>query len=271
MPIADLALARRLARAITAYERFRLGLYRARPGNPDRIEVREIGWTTAMRFPAVGYFNQVQGFAVEDCARLPDFARFYEGSANSYKIQAAPDTDRNAVSRQLIAAGFTVRTKTVRLAQARPAPAALRWPAGLTVAPLQAGEVDEFFRIYLECFGAAPSGWPAALENMRRLHGQPGLHCLFARHEGRPIGLGMVYLNEGVAYFCAGAILAPWRELGFQSVLINERLRIASEAGCDLAASWTEDGSVSHRNLLRAGFALSYHDPVWLSPCQGRQ
>jgi hypothetical protein len=262
----DSPLAQCVARAITAYERFRLNLYQQRPGNPNRILIRSFGDALAMRFPAVDYFNQVQGFAIAHLTQLAELDAFYHGIPHGYKIQAAPDTERATVFDQLSVLGFRQSSLTVRMAHRSPCPIDLPWPDGLTIAPVQAGELDEFFLTYLQCFGAVPENWPAALQNMRLLHGHSELHCLYARLHGRPVGVGMVFMTEGVAYLCAGAVLSAYREQGIQALLINERLRLAVACKCQIAASWTEPGGTSHRNLLRAGFEDVYHDPIWLSP-----
>lgn len=268
--VPNLPTAVRITRTITAYERFRLELYRARSGNPDRIELQSFGAALALRFPAVGYFNQVQGLTASDLDHLPALAAFYAGLPGGFKVQTAPDTDRAAVFARLEAEGFRPCSTAVRLARPLTTTSSVLPPAprqpGLTIAPLREDEIDEFFLTYLEAFGAARTGWPAALPNLRLLAGRPGLHCLFARQDGRPAGLGMVFVMEGVAYFCAGAVLPAFRTTGLQTALIEERLRVAAESGCDLAASWTEEASASHRNLARAGFETSYLDPIWRSP-----
>ncbi len=257
---------RRVDRAFTEYEMYRLNLYRARAGNPEQIELRRFGHAWASRFPAVRYFNQVQGVTLDDLERLSEIDAFYANVASGYKIQVAPDTERPGAFECLADAGFVPRTTSVRMMRERPRPVACAWPDGLSITPARAGEEVEFFQTYLECFGAVRAGWSAAVDNMRLLFGRPEVQCFFARMSGRPAGVGMLYVSGGIANFCAGAVLPPWRGAGLHSALINERLRFAADAGYDLAIGWCEESGASHRNLERAGFTLAYRDPIWSSP-----
>lgn len=263
--VSNLPFAQNAARVLVEFERFRLGLYQSRPGNPDRISTRRVGDAWCLRFPAVRYFNQVQGVGDAEAERLDEIAAFYADLPAGYTLQVAPDADRAAVFSRLINRGFTIASRSVRVLHRRPRPVGLAHPPGLTLAPLQATEADEFFLLYLECFGADPRGHAAALANMRLLAGQPELHSFIARINGQAVGLGMLFVADGLAYFCAGAVRPAWRRLGLQAIFLDERLRLCAELGCELAVSWTTEGSVSHRNLLRAGFELSYLDPIWAS------
>ena len=258
--------AARVASAILRYERFRLGIYQSRKGNPDRIEMRNFGDAWAMRFPAVGYFNQVHGFTTAELPLLAAITDFFAGSAPRFTIHVDPWADHPAVVAGLREAGFEPKPATVRLAGVPQAAPPATWPAGLTVAPVESDEAEAFARLYLEGFGAAPKVWPGAIENLRLLPGQPGLHCLVARRDGRPIGLGMVHLAKGVAFLCAGAVLENWQRRGVQQALISERLRLAAAAGCELAVSWAEADGSSHRNLERAGLGVVQREVAWQSP-----
>jgi GNAT superfamily N-acetyltransferase len=61
-----------------------------------------------------------------------------------------------------------------------------------------------------------------------------------------------------MAAFFGASTLPEFRNRGLQSALLQARLNLACEAGCDLAVIVTRPGSVSQRNAERAGFRLAY-------------
>ena len=76
--------------------------------------------------------------------------------------------------------------------------------------------------------------------------------------DGRPLGCASVTIRDGLATLGAMATRPSERRRGVQATLITHRLRIAAEAGCDLAVSSTIPANTSERNLRRAGFRPLY-------------
>ena len=65
-------------------------------------------------------------------------------------------------------------------------------------------------------------------------------------------------LFEGVAQLCGAATLPAHRRRGVQSALLDARLAIAGQSGCDVAVVTTQPGSKSQENVQRRGFELLY-------------
>ena len=76
--------------------------------------------------------------------------------------------------------------------------------------------------------------------------------------DGRPLGCASVTIRDGLATLGGMTTLPSERRRGVQAALIAHRLRLASEAGCDLVASSTVPANASERNLARAGFRPLY-------------
>lgn len=76
--------------------------------------------------------------------------------------------------------------------------------------------------------------------------------------DGEPAGTAMMTISEGVALMNADSTLPVFRRRGVQSALIMARVRMAVEAGCDLAVIEAAPGSASARNQERAGFRVAY-------------
>ena len=86
----------------------------------------------------------------------------------------------------------------------------------------------------------------------------PGFLLARDAADGRPLGCASVTIRDGLATLGAMATRPSERRRGVQAALIAHRLRIAAEAGCDLAVSSTIPANASERNLTRAGFRPLY-------------
>jgi GNAT superfamily N-acetyltransferase len=76
--------------------------------------------------------------------------------------------------------------------------------------------------------------------------------------DGRPVGGCGISVRNGVASFYGDGVLSHFRRRGVHAALIAARLRMAVEAGCDLATAGTVPGSASQRNYGRLGFEVAY-------------
>ena len=88
-------------------------------------------------------------------------------------------------------------------------------------------------------------------------------YCFLAEIDGRPGAAGVLSAHEGVALFGGAATLPSMRRRGLQGALLAERMRFASELGCDLAMMVTLPGSDSQRNAQRNGFQVAYTRTKW--------
>jgi GNAT superfamily N-acetyltransferase len=88
--------------------------------------------------------------------------------------------------------------------------------------------------------------------------------CFVAEIDGEPGAAGVLSIHEGVALFGGSATVPELRRRGLQSALLHERLRYASERGCDLAMMVAAAGSESQRNAERKGFRIAYTRTKWL-------
>ena len=92
--------------------------------------------------------------------------------------------------------------------------------------------------------------WPAADSSM----------CLAAFDQGEMVAgaAGLIVPAYNLAALFGAGTLPQYRNRGIQSAFMQRRLRSAQQAGCDLAVVLTMPGTVSQRNVERAGFRLAY-------------
>jgi len=87
--------------------------------------------------------------------------------------------------------------------------------------------------------------------------------CFLAEFDGQAGAAGVLCIHEGVALFGGSATVPDLRRRGLQSALLKERMRYASDRGCDLAMMVAEPGSDSQRNAERKGFQIAYTRTKW--------
>jgi len=82
--------------------------------------------------------------------------------------------------------------------------------------------------------------------------------CYLALIDGRVAGGATLALRGNVAGLFGASTLPDFRKRGVQTALLQARLQRAAEAGCEMAVSLAQPGSVSQRNIMRQGFRVLY-------------
>ena len=76
--------------------------------------------------------------------------------------------------------------------------------------------------------------------------------------DGEPAACGSLEVADGVGWVGGAATVPAFRGRGLQAALLDHRLRLAEELGCDLVAASALPAGVSARNLSRSDFSLAY-------------
>lgn len=214
----------------------------------------------------------------DDIAALEEF---YLGHETRPVVGVCPLADPSLLStlaaRQWVASGFE-NVLTVPLALGAPTgalgPAAVGVdgaPAAATPSPeggtdgsieIRVAETPDELATWAELVAegfAAPAAPTDAERQLGRIAVSRGNGtALLAYVEGVPAGTGEVHVESGVAWLTADTTLPRFRRRGVQRSLQHARIRLAFEAGCDIAATESFPGSASQRNMERLGFRLAY-------------
>jgi GNAT superfamily N-acetyltransferase len=110
--------------------------------------------------------------------------------------------------------------------------------------------------------GVSARGWtdehPELEEFVREMWtlcvAREGSPCFLAEVDGHEGAAGVLSVHEGVALFGGSSTVPELRRRGLQGALLEERMRYAADAGCDLAMMVAEVGSGSQKNAERKGF-----------------
>ena len=92
---------------------------------------------------------------------------------------------------------------------------------------------------------------------------RPGTVSFLAELDGRPVAAGALSICEGVALLAGASTVPEARRRGAQLALLDARLGLAAERGCDIAMMGALPGSASQRNAERHGFRIAYTRAKW--------
>jgi GNAT superfamily N-acetyltransferase len=96
------------------------------------------------------------------------------------------------------------------------------------------------------------------IDNAQRDSFAAGLLRFAAVRAGELAGAAELRMSDGIAQFAGAGTVPTHRRHGIQTALLDARLAVAGEAGCDVAVIITQPGSRSQQNSQRRGFDLLY-------------
>lgn len=253
MLVSDRSLIRRLNGALIQMSRA-YGEAKAQlsPGSPSAVLA--IGEGAACFFGAGDPLNEVIGVGLEgpvEPGQIDQIERFYAEFGEQASFWVTPVTDRSLLG-QLGERGY--RLTEMEQVWVRPLDAPL--PA-LVESPVEAcvpAEHEAWAAGWLAGFGFPGQFGLVA----RAMCAAPGTTPFWVRDEGRPVAVASMTIRDGVALFYGTATLPAYRGLGYQTALLQERLRAAQAAGCEVAVVETAAANGSARNCERAGFRVLY-------------
>jgi GNAT superfamily N-acetyltransferase len=254
----DLALARRIeaheASSSAAHARAQAQLFPA-----TGAEVLPLAGAGAVYCGQRSPLSQVNGLGMSGPVGADDLdlvETFYLGHGLRTRVRLCPLADPSLI-RLLAGRGYSVHGFMSVHAQSL---CGSRHPehqeAIFEIRAATPGEAEVWFRRSgADGDWAEPDG--IAFMMVRCLH-KPGSRLYLAWHDGEPVAGGGLELGDGVAAMIADATLPAFRRQGAQTALLRARLSAAQDAGCDLAMVHTRPGADSQRNVLRAGFQVTY-------------
>jgi hypothetical protein len=101
------------------------------------------------------------------------------------------------------------------------------------------------------------------LDLARVVASNPDALSFLVEIDGLTAATGAMILRDGVALLAGASTVPDRRRRGAQLALLDERLKYASEHGCDLAMMGAQPGSSSQRNAERNGFRIAYTRLKW--------
>jgi GNAT superfamily N-acetyltransferase len=133
-------------------------------------------------------------------------------------------------------------------------------PQDFTIRPGKSEEALAFSTIVRQSFfpdGGEPAGFDEMLAPMFAF---PGALTFVAETDGKLVatGAGLIIPDHKIVALFGAGTLKPYRGRGLQTAILQRRLEVAAQAGCEYAVIVTQGGTTSMRNAERLGFTLAY-------------
>jgi hypothetical protein len=240
---------------------------RAIDGDPFAIDILSFGAVTAILCEAIprSDYNRVLQVCDEEARCLQDVMRHYHERHTPFRVDVIPEWCSSEVLDELDAIGFRPSDFQTVLA-GEPSRRIARLPRCVTVRDVEDDDLELFVRIHEEAYYGI--GQPQRLRDFRAASirarfATPGWRFYLAFVNGVPAGGGALHIEGSAATLAGGATLEALRGRGCQAVLLQRRLHDAAELGCDLVFGRGRSGSVSQRNMERAGLRTVFTKTIW--------
>jgi ribosomal protein S18 acetylase RimI-like enzyme len=267
VPLLTDGMRARLEACTSAFHTRWLELLADHPGNPSAVEIRRFGddvvATAASNCPDTQWMQHVTGLSPARADLVPAVAAWYHSKTLRPRFEIAPALGFEPLAAALAAAGAR-QSGFIDVLWSRPA-AHEDAPSDVEVRAIEPGgeNAQVFARVLLGGHevpdDASPEHWAA----VARWAAEPEWWCYLAEVDGEPVGAAALIVTDGIGYLANAATLPAGRQRGCQQALIQRRMHDAAEAECKLFVTMANPGSVSHRNLERAGLGVAYTKVVW--------
>jgi GNAT superfamily N-acetyltransferase len=134
---------------------------------------------------------------------------------------------------------------------------------GLPTRRMAPGEEVLWSELSAKGWGEFPEFTDFLLNLGRVMAATEGSICLFAELDGAPVATGKLACAGGVALLGGASTVPAARRRGAQRALLEARLALAAESGCDLVMMCAHPGTDSQRNAERQGFRIAYTRTKW--------
>jgi GNAT superfamily N-acetyltransferase len=263
MPYVDLALARRLEDA-QAWRSIEYAQAR-RTLSPDVVAVVPVAGGYAVCSGAGLPVNRATGLGMNGPVTPSDLdlvAQFFHSRGMASRIDLCPLADRSLVD-LLRANGYRLEGFLNVLFRAisdcEPDGAGLARPSpDVQVRQISSQDRELWLHTVAQGFSGSEDPPQEMLDILAPNFDSQIAACFLASIDGEPAGGAATVTHRGAVELCSDSTRPAFRNRGVQNALLRARLAAAREAGCDLAMALTTPGTVSQRNIERAGLCLAY-------------
>jgi GNAT superfamily N-acetyltransferase len=260
MPLSDLQLARRIesheVRGTAAYVTAQAHLY-----TDVGSAVEFVGGACAAFAGRGSPLTQVVGLGMNGPVSPEEFERvetFYRDRGAAYELKLCPLADVSVLG-EINSRRFRIHEfEHAWVRELDPGETFDYDIPDLEVVEVSEDEADVFARTNGQGFADSDDASDEFVRLAMPFFHAEGTRCFLARVAGEPAGACVMTTRDGVAFLFGTSTRPSFRGRGVQTALLRRRLAEGVAAGCDLALVATLPGSVSARNVERAGFRIAY-------------
>lgn len=219
-----------------------------------------IGGAQVIYGGATAPVNRAIGVGMVEPVSVPTLEaieEFYAVRGAPVRLDLCPLADA-ALVKLLAGRGYAVERFFTVLALRLPPPQTEPLPPEIRITQAAPAEAQQWLTVVGQGFTEQEQPDADMLQILYPNFHAANAHAYFAWIDGQPAGGGGMYLHGGVAEFGGASTRVAYRKRGVQTALLHHRMAAAYTLGCDLAMVMTTPGTVSQRNVQRAGFDVAY-------------
>ena len=235
--------------------------------NAMGVELKRFG--SAMAFSVKNIhgpsFNTVKGISGENIDELDEILEFYIRRDIPARFEVAPGNASTDLFRELSTRGFFQSGFHTALFRPLSIERISKTAAETTIQieEISLENFDVFGEIYTKGFGMPVAFKDYVNANNKVLAESANWTYYLARLGGEPAGIGVLHVKNDVATLAASATVPEFRNKGVQTALIQRRINQAAAEGCRYLVGQAAFGSVSQKNMQRAGLKVAYTNAIW--------
>ncbi|HDR4709199.1 MULTISPECIES: GNAT family N-acetyltransferase [Bacillus cereus group] len=240
----------------------RLEALQAIKENPMQVQIEQFGSATAFSSKVIAgpAFNTIKG--ITNTTQIDEIISYYQSLQIPCRFEITPAQGTAELFQYLSEKGFYQSSfHTALYSTPREDPSLV--PSNISVRKLKENEFDVFADIYVRGFNMPSFTKDGVRQNNEILYDKPGWHFFIAEVQNIPAGIGVLYINKGVASLAASATLPEFQRKGCHTALIQKRIETAIESNCHLIVGQARFGSSSQNNMERAHMKIAYTKSIW--------
>ncbi|HHT7189025.1 TPA: GNAT family N-acetyltransferase [Bacillus cereus] len=242
----------------------RLNTLQALTENPMQVQMKNFGSATAFSSKTIAgpAFNTVKGGSFTNTDEIDAIISYYQSLQIPCRFEITPAQGTAELFQYLSEKGFYQSSfHTALYSKPKEDPSLL--PSNISVRKLKENEFDIFAYIYVRGFNMPSFTKDGVRQNNEILYNKPGWYFFIAEVQNTPAGIGVLYINNGIASLAASATLPEFQRKGCHTALIQKRIETAIESNCHLIVGQARFGSGSQNNMERAHMNIAYTKSIW--------
>ncbi|WP_404430760.1 GNAT family N-acetyltransferase [Sutcliffiella horikoshii] len=236
-------------------------------GNAMGVELQRFGNAVAFSVKNIPgpSFNTAKGISGENTDFLDEIVDFYASRGIPARFEVTPGNASTDLFRKLSTKGFFQSGfhTTLYRPLSTGEPSLNGADNAVQMEEISIENFDIFGELYTRGFGMPTTFKDYVTANNKVLAESDNWTFYLARVGGEPAGIGVLYVKNDVATLAASTTVPEFRNKGVQTALIQKRMQQAADEGCRYLVGQAAFGSVSQKNMERAGLRVAYTNAVW--------
>jgi hypothetical protein len=265
LPVINEELTKRIQQSEIDYFTSRISSISERSGNPEGVEIRKFGNTSAFYIKTMpwGLFNSVKGFSQNDLDRLEEVINFYRERERTFQLDINPVGLNPNMLRRLAENGL-FQDSFHAVLYGLPSGELPKIPSNIKIHQID-NDIDFDLYAGIHCVG---SGMDIThkhhfINNNIGLLNRAGWKLFLAYWNDIPAAVAVMHISNNVASFTLAATAPEFRQNGLQTSLLLWRMYEAHKANCELVVAQASFGSSSQNNMERVGMQIAWTRAVW--------